>query len=660
MNSSDGLAVTVWTPTGECETGVLRVKADGLTIRLDSGGLLSNQSSRNIRYRPKGTSREIERMIHFDPILITIRPYAKGMDLVTEDVFPPSTTGFYGRMRKGKSNAVYVIQEIEDDTRRWLLIGDPVTGQIFESQVIQLYEAEAIDLIDNKEHDIRWDNLLAEETEEYGKAVLSVLSDDSPSWEKLSDLISDITIPNLKIGKSMADTLSQFIPESFPDSTRKELMAFLAHVSKSKIQLEDPIEFLFRTYSLQIFGNLIRGHQRCVVDKTPWPSYVKLLRMAERRELQQPKVTLEAYAVDSPWIVFKQKMNESFPNWMNIAVNTARKLNSSRKIAIKLPATASHARKSVKKWKERLAALTYGLRIRGHVNASCIGLSELVYLGAAYRWPHRHMRFIAKLGAGVNPPHIQVMAMPKTAAERVKRFLPNITEVAWSTRTVNLGLFDDESRSWEIPVERILNSVDRTGSMNRLVKRFGKNANVDTYQMSKDAARVAGLVSRGIYLVGFEKEGYFKYWGLSRRRVQTILSDLRERGVVDITYEIEEPQLVSIAIIVQGEAKNVISLIESFLDYTPTSLVMLNKEASMGVILSTLIEDSAYEIVSHLPAQGFNSGMTVRCMRPTAFRSFTFDLYHRLLRDDNTWDDDVSAFLSQARSMRRKLSESNA
>ena len=52
------------------------------------------------------------------------------------------------------------------------------------------------------------------------------------------------------------------------------------------------------------------------------------------------------------------------------------------------------------------------------------------------------------------------------------------------------------------------------------------------------------------------------------------------------------------------------------------------------------------------------NGVNIRCMRPTTFRRYTSNLYQRLLKDDGTWDDDVSAFLSQARSKRKELSDS--
>jgi len=87
---------------------------------------------------------------------------------------------------------------------------------------------------------------------------------------------------------------------------------------------------------------------------------------------------------------------------------------------------------------------------------------------------------------------------------------------------------------------------------------------------------------------------------------------------------------------------------------------MLNDTQDHAVLISRLPQSTAYDLASSLPERGFDLDLNIRCMRPTIFQSYTHNLYQRLLKDDGTWDDDVSAFLSQARSKRKELSESNA
>ena len=662
MNSSNGLAVIVWTSKEESEIGVLHVRPDEISIRMENGRTISNKTSSNSFYKlvnhPEGT----ENRIFLDPILFTSRPYARDFGQIVEDVFPPSTGGFYGRMKSGKNKALYVVQEIENDPRKWLIIGDAITGEILECHTINDYEVESIRLIDNGEHQQERDEILTrEEGEASRREVLDILEEPSLSWESISKLLGEVTIPNLKLGNTMRDTMSQFVPESFPKPIREELMAFLAFTSKPDILIEDPVDFSFRTNSVQQFRNLVRGHLRCVLSNTDWPPYIKYLKLSERKQLQQPIRALDAQK-ESPWDLFRQRVYEAFPNWMGLVIDSANDLYKKRKVITRIPATGPRAKKSRKVWKERLAAVSYGFSIRGHINTKIIGLTEIIYLGAAYRWPHRHMNFITKLGdTSKNPPHIHVMTMPKNAVERVKRFLPSITEVAWSTRKVNYELYDSNLEKWVVPVDRIIKSVNGRSSMRKLANQFTRKSEVDTYRMSLEEAKVAGLVSRGIYLIDFEKEGRFNYWGLDRKKIHSILSNLFNLGVIDISYGVDiSAKLVSIATIAQGKPEQITALTDSLLRYTPTSLAWINDESDMGIVLSTLTEDAAYELVTRLPDEGIQRGLTIRCMRPTSFRSFTSDLYHRLLKPDGTWDDDVSAFLSQARSKRRELSEGNA
>ena len=102
------------------------------------------------------------------------------------------------------------------------------------------------------------------------------------------------------------------------------------------------------------------------------------------------------------------------------------------------------------------------------------------------------------------------------------------------------------------------------------------------------------------------------------------------------------------------------SVLIAFLKNTPTTLAMRSDTRDQVILISRLPESTAYELVSSLPDQGFNLGLNIRCMRPTVFQTYAHSLYQGLLNEDGTWNDDIGAFLSQARSKRKELSESNA
>jgi hypothetical protein len=86
---------------------------------------------------------------------------------------------------------------------------------------------------------------------------------------------------------------------------------------------------------------------------------------------------------------------------------------------------------------------------------------------------------------------------------------------------------------------------------------------------------------------------------------------------------------------------------------------MTDEVGKMLIVFSRMPSDDVYHLQSELPVRGQEEGLTIRCLQPRALWNYTRTLYQRLLRDDGTWDDDVSGFLSQARSMRKTLSEDN-
>jgi hypothetical protein len=151
-----------------------------------------------------------------------------------------------------------------------------------------------------------------------------------------------------------------------------------------------------------------------------------------------------------------------------------------------------------------------------------------------------------------------------------------------------------------------------------------------------------------------------KYIGFTNKQLRTILSKLIQSNIIQISYEVSDERLVSLATIAQGKMQNIISLTESLLENTPTSLAMLTSDGSNATILSKMPEAAVFELARGLPKFGFEQELNIRCMRLTTFKSYTHNLYQRLLQEDGTWNDDVSAFLSQARSKRRELSKSNA
>ena len=172
---------------------------------------------------------------------------------------------------------------------------------------------------------------------------------------------------------------------------------------------------------------------------------------------------------------------------------------------------------------------------------------------------------------------------------------------------------------------------------------------------------VLDFTSRNPDLSNLELADLDAQWGISRRTMRATLTDLHKRGILDYYYEIMiNNDLISIFLLADGEIAQISALAEVFLSQTPTSLAMLSEKGRSCVIMARIPETDVYTIASELPSLADSNGVRLRIMRPRAVRTYSHNLYQRLLKPDGTWDDDVSAFLSQARSKRRELSESNA
>ncbi|MFW9834275.1 MAG: hypothetical protein ACFFEK_09795 [Candidatus Thorarchaeota archaeon] len=672
MSTSKGLSVKVWTNADEFDRGIISYTLDGVKIELESGKIVSGEDSEDVSFEiqdqisldeaGQSVVRPIKSRLEvlLKPVLIIRHPFTNVGGQIVEDVFPPSTAGFYGRLLAGNNEAIYFLQRVKGNRSFLLSIVDPFTSKIYETHQIQPYEAEALSLIDNQRVDrIQFNELLASRSITRDE-VLRILDSPAPSWQDLSKIVGDISIPNLRIGKTMRETFDRIVPTSFPESIREELMAFLAYVVKSDIP-DDPLSYSFRFSSTRLLQMLVLGHTMHLIEKTDWPPYVKLMILAARGQIKSPKRAVSDSTLNLPWFVFSQKCAEYLPSWMDVAIEKAKTLNESGRIVLGLPTTKAAARRSRKSWKSRFVEMSPGLMVKGQIATQALGLVELVYLGAAYRWPHKHMRFITRLGsARENPPHLQVMLVPHNAAERIRRTLPSVLDIVWSARTSNMDLFDNETHTWNVPIQRILDSVEKKCSIRKLMNQFSEKNTPDTYSISKNDAKVLDLIAEGVHLYYLEMPEYLSNLGLNKKLIHRSLTNLVNRKVMDLKYEVFDTNLISLAVIMQGKSGTVTSIISELLQNTPTSYARINKSGESGVVLSRLPETSVHEMAYQLTSQGIEQGVNIRCMRPTAFRGYTSNLYQRLLMNNGSWDDDVSAFLSQARSKRREMSESNA
>jgi len=129
---------------------------------------------------------------------------------------------------------------------------------------------------------------------------------------------------------------------------------------------------------------------------------------------------------------------------------------------------------------------------------------------------------------------------------------------------------------------------------------------------------------------------------------------LVKRGVLKPMYLVS-PRLPTLATIAHGEPKSIISLANALLAGSSTCTAFVCNNGTDGVFLSRIPLSDLGELATSLPQAEKENGIAIRCLRPRILRSYNHTIFQRILKDDGTWDDDVSGFLSQARSKRIEI-----
>ncbi len=655
----DGISVKVFTPAGDCVLGQLIWDAAGPHIALESGELASGDTayevSNEIVVDENGVSKNIPLMkaarVVLKPISMTMRLYSAEAKRPSDDLYPPPSQGWTSRMTKNGKEALIVVQKMQSNERYWLTIVNTATADVHESHAIHKYEASIITMMDDVDADDEmYQSISAKESESAVTRALGILDGPPPTWEDIASLANQVRIQGLMIGRNMRETVSQLVPKEFPSEVREEIMAFLAWSTRKGLPDKDPVRFFTNTESLRLFSNLYAGHLLCLLAGLPPPPYVRLMKLGASDRL--PPLTRPPTESEekTPWSMAFRKIWEQFPDWTGKAIKYAMDLNADGDVVVGLPVTSATAMGSRRAWGERLALAKHGLYLTPYIEPQSLGLRHLIYVGAAHRWPHNHLAFSARLSNDVGrPPNLQVMYMPPSAAERVMRARPSIEEIEWSGSSTNLALYDEGKRKWKISIPRTMRSIEGTRTIRRLRNEFGGWQGKTPWKLSKNEAIILDLTSRGISLDDLEADRFWLYHGITKEQFSSTLAKLKKSGILRLQYSPTPVGLSSVFIMAHGEPGHVCAMVRGFLSQTPTTTARVSRNGKSCYLISRVPDDALHELVAVLPARAQEFGIEARCMPITAYQGYLQNIYTRLLNEDGSWDDDVSAMLSQIR-----------
>ena len=352
-----------------------------------------------------------------------------------------------------------------------------------------------------------------------------------------------------------------------------------------------------------------------------------------------------------PWNRAWIKLVEMFPNRIGKIMRVATRLNENQDIITDLPITKTIAKTSQEFWMDRFAMILYSLSLRGYVQNQRLGLSTLIYVGGAHRWPHRHLSWTARLGnPNEKPPYLQIMVMPPSSVERIRRIKPNISEEVWSASTFNSKLYDNKTQNWKTNHSYILQALSSEKSRSQLNREFDIPTANTAYIPTMEEAKALSLMTFSMSMNSLELGEYNRILGFNQDKLATILRKLISQGVLNVQYLLYLSDLVSTCIICEGPELKINSISRAFLKHTPSTTVRITDDGKKNYIISRIPSELAYQFSIDLTREGAKNDIDIKIMRINAFAAYTHNLYSRLLQKDGTWDDDISGFLSQIRS----------
>ncbi|MHA1862933.1 MAG: hypothetical protein ACTSWA_04115 [Candidatus Thorarchaeota archaeon] len=689
MNDSVPSLVSCWSDTGldiihESYRGLLKYSNPTVSAELENGTTVVPDTKEDlcitIEYEVilKGTGRSIRRPLK-KPVKILLNPivtqryrYFPNLDGREEYIFPPSTNRFYSRLfvldietyydDDGSVGARCSLHQCLGQDRLWLTISNSETGEIYEAFLIHHYEGNIFLMPNDAQLDFALAKRYADGVHKSDLFdVEGFLKGPPPSMAQLAKLVQDVNVPNLMIHNTLERTISQLVPQVFPENIRQSLCVFLGLLALDKIeQRKDPDDLSVEFAPWRMVSSLYNSHLLYTILKIEPPSYVRLMHLAARKEMQGIGRTVREDIGKSEWLMFWHLLHDGVKNFrdeMPILLDIVERSNQLGTITGKIIPSRSAGQRSRKAWVTRLVcnSSVTSPSLICTPNLEALGLEQILYLGSAYCWPHTHMSYITSLGRWRvnNPLHLQHMILPSKASERVRRLIPSVLNVTWSSRVFNPDLYTD---GWNVRSEDILSSLGRTRPLTTLRKKYHTPSPCDVNHITPTEALVMDIITRSFHMMYFKERPYLfeKMFGIEKHLFTHTARSLAKRGVLEPQY-ILIPPLPTLATIAYGEPKNIISLADAFLSESPTCTAYICNEGKDAVFLSRIPPSELGELATSLPQAGQENGTTIRCFRPHTLRSYNHSLYQRLLREDGTWDDDVSGFFSQARGKRVEI-----
>ncbi|TXT55249.1 MAG: hypothetical protein BAJATHORv1_40159 [Candidatus Thorarchaeota archaeon] len=644
--SSDGINKQ-WAKIQYTEDGMVLITKDAEYTFKDNQILLHFEYEILTNVSGISERRQLDKeiVIGICPFYKSIETYQLGPVMNPPDFYPPASGSWVNRLRAEGREMIVLINQIHLSERYWISIFDPKTGYVFESREIKEYEKNYVIMKTDWDIYQEWQEVFYRPYD-----AEEIVNQPAPNWAELALLGGRMNVTSTKKAQTMREAIDQYIPSSYPLDIKQQIRIFFAWITKGKIPDEDPVDFLGKMGDSMVLRLLMFGHLQCLLDDSRTPRYAEIMDKASKGQIKYPKRSLQDSRLREPWYLAVEVLMEQFPNWTKEVIDISIDLMNKEDVFLHAPVSSDEAKKSQEMWKKRLAIMEYGISLTPFYQTRAYGLPRVVYIGAAHRWPHKHLEMIIQFGEMFGKPqYIQLMTMPFRAIERLRRTNQKVTEITWSKYRVNLDLYDSDSEKWTADTKQIVKSLNKTFSIRRLNNEFDGWRGKKTTVITKKDAKALDFASQRVYLSATENQEYWNFFSVDRDSVSEAIEKLDRIKAIDYFYHPLFYRVPSVISIAQGSPGNVLSYARALLKYTPSTTVHISKDSTQLYALSRLPHDQVLYLIQTLPEVAIEQGVNLRVERMRGYKSYRNDLHQRLLLSDDTWDEDLSGLLSQIR-----------
>lgn len=243
--------------------------------------------------------------------------------------------------------------------------------------------------------------------------------------------------------------------------------------------------------------------------------------------------------------------------------------------------------------------------------------------------------------------------MPPKAVSRVRNRIQGVIPVDWMVNRVNLELFDEDSKEWNLSTKKLFDSLSRETSTRDLRREFRIRMKERVVSLESLEAKVLGYAFYGMNLEQMEAGLYSNEIGISNSSIRSILETLMKRRVFSMQYRPNISllgNLFHLCVGAKGPEERVNSLVRSFVKRAATSTAFVSENHDQALVVSRVPRRAVPDLFGRLPSAAQDAGIDLTIWPVKAYSAYQHNIFSRLLLEDGRWDDDVTGLTSQSRS----------